>query len=203
MDTELKQKLADAVWIGKSLFERNKTAGSSANMSFYHEGRIYISRSGSCFGTLLEEDFAVLAPDGTCLSDCKPSKEWPLHLQIYQKRQGIGAVLHTHGTYSVLWSFLHAENEKDVIPDNTPYLKMKLGTVGMIPYEKPGSQELFDAFGARISDSSGYLLKQHGAVIPGKDLKDAFYCLEELEESAKVAWMLRAVGSPLTRERCD
>lgn len=34
MDKELAQKLKDAVWIGRSLFERNKTAGSSANMSF-------------------------------------------------------------------------------------------------------------------------------------------------------------------------
>lgn len=194
MDTELKQKLADAVWIGKSLFERNKTAGSSANISFFHEGKVYISRSGSCFGTLGEADFAVLTLDGTCLSDRKPSKEWPLHLQLYQKKKGIGAVLHTHGTYSVLWSFLPTENERDVIPAHTPYLQMKLGAVGMIPYEKPGSQELFNAFGTRILDSDGYLLKQHGAVVPGKDLMDAFYGLEELEESAKVAWMLRAAG---------
>lgn len=194
MDEELKQKLADAVWIGKSLFERNKTAGSSANMSFYHSGNIYISKSGSCFGTLKETDFAILAPDGACLSDSKPSKEWPLHLQLYQKKRETGAVLHTHGTYSVLWSFLPAEDEKNVIPACTPYLQMKLGTVGIIPYEKPGSQELFDAFGARISDSDGYLLKRHGTVVPGKDLMDAFYCLEELEESARVAWMLREAG---------
>mgnify|MGYP006866781527 CR=1 FL=1 len=38
MDKELAQKLKDAVWIGRSLFERNKTAGSSANMSFFHDG---------------------------------------------------------------------------------------------------------------------------------------------------------------------
>lgn len=194
MDPVLKQKLTDAVFIGKSLFERNKTAGSSANMSFIHDGTIYISRSGSCFGTLTEDDFAILMPDGSCLSDKKPSKEWPLHLQIYQKKPEVGAVLHTHGTYCVLWSFLPAENERDVIPAHTPYLQMKLGTVGMIPYEKPGSQELFDAFGERVSDSDGYLLKQHGAVVPGKDLMDAFYCLDELEESAKVAWMLREAG---------
>lgn len=34
MDRELVQKLEDAVWIGRSLFERGKTSGSSANMSF-------------------------------------------------------------------------------------------------------------------------------------------------------------------------
>ena len=52
MDKELEQKLEDAVWAARSLFERGKTSGSSANMSFYHEGKIYVSASGTCFGTL-------------------------------------------------------------------------------------------------------------------------------------------------------
>ena len=38
MDRVLVQKLEDAVWIGRSLFERSKTSGSSANMSFFHNG---------------------------------------------------------------------------------------------------------------------------------------------------------------------
>ena len=160
MDKELAQKLKDAVWIGRSLFERNKTAGSSANMSFFHDGRMYISQSGSCFGTLKEDEFEVMDINGECLSSGKPSKEWPLHLKVYQKKPGTGAVLHTHGTYGVLWSFVPAEDETDAIPDHTPYLKMKL----------------------------------HGAVVPGKNLMDAFYCLEELEESARIAWMLREAG---------
>lgn len=191
MDKELELKLQQAVWIGKSLFDRNRTTGSSANMSFFHNGRIYITQGGSCFGTLKPEHFAVIGMDGACLSQNRPSKEAPLHLKVYQKKPGTGAVIHTHGTYAVLWSFVPAENEKDVIPEHTPYLRMKLGTVGMVPYEKPGSQALFDAFGERVTDSDGYLLKQHGAVVPGKDLMDAFYCIEELEESARIAWMLR------------
>lgn len=129
---------------------------------------MYISQSGSCFGTLKEDEFAVMDMNGECLSSSKPSKEWPLHLKVYQKKPGTGAVLHTHGTYGVLWSFVPAEDETDAIPDHTPYLKMKLGKVGVIPYEKPGSQALFDAFGQRVMDSDGYLLKQHGAVVPGK-----------------------------------
>ena len=57
--------------------------------------------------------------------------------------------------------------------------------------QQPGSQALFDAFERCVDKSGGYLLKQHGAVVPGKNLMDAFYSLEELEESAKIAWMLR------------
>lgn len=138
MDKELEQKLEDAVWAARSLFERGKTSGSSANMSFYHEGKIYVSASGTCFGTLTKEDFSVLLPDGTHISGRKPSKEWPLHLSLYEKSENVKAVIHTHSPYSILWSFVPDLNETDCIPDHTPYLKMKLGTVGLIPYEKPG-----------------------------------------------------------------
>lgn len=168
MTTELKQKLEDAVWAAHSLFERGKTSGSSANMSFAHDGKIYVSASGTCFGTLTAEDFSVLLPDGTHIDGRKPSKEWPLHLALYEKSPNVQAVIHTHSPYSILWSFVPDLNEIDCIPDHTPYLKMKLGTVGMIPYEKPGTPELFAAFRERAAASDGYLLKAHGPVVPGK-----------------------------------
>ena len=194
MEDSLKQKLEEAVWVCHSLFERGKTAGSSANMSFRHGDRVYISASGTCFGTMKPEDFTPVALDGAPLGERKPSKEWPLHLALYEKSPEIGAVIHTHSAYSVLWSFVPAEREEDCIPAHTPYLKMKLGTVGLVPYEKPGSEALFAAFRARVEASDGFLLKQHGPVVPGKTVMDAFYCLEELEESARIAWELYRAG---------
>lgn len=191
MSDTLEKKLEQAVWIAHSLFERGKTAGSTANMSFRHEGKIYITASGTCFGTLKKEDFAVLDLNGEVLGDKKPSKEVPLHLSLYQAKEQTGAVIHTHSFYSTIWSCLAHENENDCIPSYTPYLKMKLGTVGLIPYAKPGTEELFKAFRERIKDSDGYLLRNHGPVTGSKDLMDAFYILEELEESAKVAWTLK------------
>lgn len=191
------KKLEDAVWTAHSLFERGKTSGSSANMSFRHGDQIYISASGTCFGTLTEKDFAVISLAGDPLSERKPSKEWPLHLALYEKSPEVEAVIHTHSTYSVLWSFVPQIPELDCIPDHTPYLKMKLGTVGLIPYEKPGSEALFSAFRQRVKASDGFLLKNHGPVVPGKTMLDAFYCLEELEESARIAWELYRAGLDL------
>lgn len=194
MDEMLEKKLEEAVWAARSLFERGKTAGSSANMSFRHEDRIYISASGSCFGTMKPGDFTAISMDGAPLSGKKPSKEWPLHLALYEKSSDVGAVIHTHSTYSVLLSFVPGLPEQDCIPAHTPYLKMKLGTVGTVPYEKPGSEALFSAFRKRVAGSDGFLLKQHGPVVPGRTIMDAFYCLEELEESARIAWELYRAG---------
>ncbi len=194
MEKELRQKMEEAVWVARSLFERNRTTGSSANLSFLHNQSMYITAGGSCFGTLTEENFAVMDMEGRPLGDKKPSKEWPLHLGIYRKKPRTGAVLHTHGTHAVLWSFVSVRDETDCIPACTPYLKMKLGRVCMVPYEQPGSQALFDAFEKRVMSGDGYLLKRHGAVVPGADIMDAFYCLEELEENARIAWELWRAG---------
>lgn len=191
---KLDQELRDAVWVAHSLFERGKTAGSSANLSIRVGDTVYITASGTCFGRLREEDLVPIGMDGKPLSDRKPSKEWPLHLALYEKSPGIGAVIHTHSSYSVLWSFAVGDEDRDCIPPHTPYLRMKLGSVGAVPYERPGSEALFAAFRARVPFSDGFLLRQHGPVVPGADIMEAFYNLEELEESARIAWELRRAG---------
>lgn len=194
MDENLKRELSAAVWAARSLFARGRVSGSSANLSLRAGDVVYITATGTCFGTLTEDDLIPIRMDGTPLTGRKPSKEWPLHLAVYEKDAAIGAVIHTHSTYSVLWSFVPAENEADCMPAHTPYLRMKLGTVGLIPYEQPGSAALFAAFRARVQDSDGYLLRQHGPVVPGRTVMDAFCCLEELEENARIAWELYRKG---------
>lgn len=192
------ENLKTAVWIAHSLFERGKASGSSANMSFKEKDRIYITGSGTCFGTLKEEDFSVLSLDGEWISGPKPSKEFPLHKMMYEKSEDIQAVIHTHSFYATLWSCAVHENRTDCIPQYTPYLKMKLGTVGLVPYGKPGSEELFSAFRQCVSGSDGFLLENHGPIVGGKNLLDAFYCLEELEESARMAWEIESKQGPLS-----
>ncbi len=190
MNRELDKKLEQTIWVARSLFQRGKTAGSTANISFRHEGCIYISGSGTCFGTLQKEEFAVMDPEGKHIKGPKPSKEFPLHKLLYDKKEA-RAVIHTHSFYATLWSCLAHESTEDVIPDYTPYLRMKVGRIGMVPYGEPGSRELFTLFEKCIPNSDGYLLQNHGPVIWGKDVMSAFYGIEELEESAKIAWHLQ------------
>ncbi|MEN6566146.1 MAG: class II aldolase/adducin family protein [Veillonellales bacterium] len=191
MDDDLQQKLATAVWIARSLFDRGRTTGSTANFSFKHKGKIYITASGTCFGSLTVASFVNAAGEDVQLSGLSPSKELPLHKILFAKSDSIQAVIHTHSFYSTLWSCLTHENTADIVPAYTPYLRMKVGTIGLIPYAKPGSQELFDAFAARVNLSDGYLLQNHGLAVGGNSLMDAFFAAEELEESVKLAWHLR------------
>lgn len=199
----LEDKFQQSIWIGKSLFERNKVSGSSANMSFLHDNKIYITGSGTCFGNLDEEDFSVLSRDGDFIAGKKPSKEFPLHKILYDNRDNVKAVIHTHSFYSTIWSSIDHKKSDDCIPKYTPYLSMKIGKIGLIDYDLPGSDELFRLFEAKVADSDGYILKNHGPVVGHKSLMEAFYALEELEESAKTAWYFKVNGSTIKGKTID
>lgn len=192
-----KEIVETASWVGRQLFERGKTSGSSANLSFWWDEHLYITRSGSCFGALDEHSFACVDKNGLVLGEAKPSKELPLHQILYQAHPEVQAILHVHSPYCVLWSSLPDLNSRDAVPAYTPYLRMKLGAVSLVPYATPGSQQLFDAFRHCGTAGCGSLLAQHGPVVGGKNLMDAFYALEELEESCRIAWEVRVSGLPI------
>lgn len=127
---------------------------------------------------------------GESLNGKKASKEFTLHKYYYEKDSKVQAVVHTHGPYAVLWSCRHFEKDSDIIPAYTPYLGMKVGKIGLVPYGKPGSDTLFDAFKNSLPNGDAYLLKNHGGIVGGKTIMDAFFGIEELEESAKIACMI-------------
>lgn len=186
-----------AIWIAKSCFDRGMGSGTSGNLSFRHEARIYITGSGTCFGRLTREDFSCISLDGIPINGVLPSKEWPLHTAVYRHDPACGAVIHIHSTYAVLWSCMDHTDENDCIPDYTPYLRMKLGAVSMVDYARPGSQALADAFSAKLDSGNGWLLRNHGLLVPGKTLMDAFSASEELEVSCRIAWELGKAGNPI------
>lgn len=191
---KIEETLRQALWVAHSLFERGKTSGSSANLSFRVDERVYITASGSCFGTLTESDFSQVSLDGCLLRGEKPSKELPLHLHYYKSKPEIRAVIHTHGPYAALWSCRGDLDENDAIPAFTPYLGMKLGKVACVPYAKPGSRELFDSFEKVLPKGEGFLLRNHGAIVGGESIREAFFRLEELEESARLAYLICGPG---------
>lgn len=192
-DPALQKELEHACWVAHTLFQRNKATGSSANLSFRYQDTIYITSTGSCFGSLTPEDFSGMTLDGQLISGRKPSKEFPLHQAMYQKDPSCGGVVHTHSYYCTLWSCLpHPDLPRnDIMPKYTPYLTMKVGTIGLIPYAAPGSEELFAAFRAHVKESDGFLLANHGPIVGGNDILKAFYGIEELEESAHLAYDLQ------------
>lgn len=112
--------------------------------------------------------------DGGHLSGDAPTKELPLHLAFYQRRENCGAVVHLHSSYSTALSCLHDTPAENAIPSITPYVVMRAGAVPVVPYRKPGSREAGEVIASAVENHSAVLIANHGPVATGKDLASAF-----------------------------
>ena len=190
----LPETLECACWIARQLFARRLSNGATGNLSFRFGHAVYITGSGTCFGNLTTQDFACVDLETGQVVAGRPSKELPLHLAVYRRRED-RAVVHIHSPYATLWSCLEPEPREDCVPHYTPYLRMKVGNIRLVPYAPPGSPELAEAFSSAAAHPGAWLLAHHGMVVACKDLMSAFAGAEELEESCRLAWLLQDRGA--------
>jgi ribulose-5-phosphate 4-epimerase/fuculose-1-phosphate aldolase len=90
----------------------------------------------------------------------------------------------------------------NVLPPLTAYHVMRVGTLPLIPYFRPGDRALAEAVGAAAATHRAVLLANHGPVVSGRSLDDAVDSAEELEQTARVALLLAGRDiAPLTPEQ--
>jgi ribulose-5-phosphate 4-epimerase/fuculose-1-phosphate aldolase len=178
------------VLIGKSLFDRGLTMGSSGNISVRLDDGWLLTPTNSCLGRLDPALIAKLDQDGKHISGDPPSKEGFLHRAVYAERAGAGAIVHLHSTHSVAVSCLPDVDPRDVLPPLTAYYVMRVGTLPLVPYYPPGDKSLAQAVRGLAAKHSAVLLANHGPVVAGKTLEAALYATEELEETAKLYLLL-------------
>jgi 3-dehydro-4-phosphotetronate decarboxylase len=176
---------------GKSLFDRRYTCGGSGNMSVRLPDGVLVTPTNSCLGRLEKDRISKLDGDGKLISGDPPSKELGLHLAVYRTRPNAGAVVHLHSPHAVAVSCLNGLNTDNVLPPITSYFVMRIGRLPLVPYYPPGDPGLAEAVGRLAARCRGILLAHHGTVAAGKDLDDAVYNAEELEETARLFLVLR------------
>ena len=174
----------------RSLYDRGYAHGSSGNLSVRIDDTILITPTGSSLGRLDPLRLARLAADGTPLAGDPPSKEAFLHLAMYAARPTARAIVHLHCTCAVAISCLLHPDAANVLPPLTAYHVMRVGTLPLIPYFRPGDRALAAAVGAQAATHRAMLLANHGPVVSGTSLDDAVDAAEELEQTAKLALLL-------------
>lgn len=177
--------------LSRSLFERGYSVGSAGNISVKVEDGILITPTNSCLGFLEPERISKLDAGGRHVSGDKPSKEIFLHQAFYETRPEAGAVVHLHSTYATALSCLADLEPEDAIAPLTPYVVMRVGKVGLLPYVRPGDPAMGDMIRAVKGRYAAVLLANHGPVVTGRDLTGAVYAAEELEETAKLLVLLQ------------
>lgn len=178
--------------LAKSMFERGLTGGSTGNISARTEdGGLLVSPTGTSFGRLDPARLSRFDSKGLLISGDKPTKEMPLHSAFYDTRSTVGAVVHLHSCHSVAWSMMPDVDEDNFLPPLTPYAIMKLGKVKLLPFLLPGDPAMGEAVRGLAGKRSAVMLANHGPVVAGKDVEAACNAIEELEDTARLAIMMR------------
>ncbi|MGR3592092.1 MAG: 3-oxo-tetronate 4-phosphate decarboxylase [Limimaricola soesokkakensis] len=195
-------KLREAICAqAASLFARGLTGGASGNISARCEdGGLLVSPTGASFGSLDPGRLAKFDASGRKVSGDRPTKEMPLHAAFYETRGTAGAVVHLHSTHSVALSMLPETDPENMLPPLTAYSIMRLGKVRLLPYFRPGDPAMGDAVRGLAGKRSAVVLANHGPVVAAKDLEAAVYAMEELEETAKLALLLRGANPRMLSE---
>jgi len=186
-------KMREAICrVGKSLFDRRLTFGSTGNISVQlADGRTLMTPTNESLGELDPARLSLLDAQGAHVSGDAPTKEAFLHNCVYSCRKSMSAVVHLHSTYAVAVSILEEVDAEDVLPPLTAYYVMRVGRLPLIPYFPPGEPALAEAVKVKMSEHHAVLLANHGPVVAGLTLRDAQYATEELEETARLFLAVR------------
>ncbi len=180
-----------------SLFARGFSVGTAGNVSARLHDGILMTPTNSTLGDIEPERIAKIDLGGNHISGNKPTKEIFLHQAFYETKPEAGAVVHLHSTWATALSCLEDTDPNDCIPPLTPYVVMRVGTVALVPYVKPGDPKSGDLIRDLGGKYGAVLLANHGPVVSGKNLFSAVCAAEELEETAKLLVALRGLPTRL------
>jgi ribulose-5-phosphate 4-epimerase/fuculose-1-phosphate aldolase len=192
-DSKLRE---DICFWAQSLFNRGLTGGASGNISVRTEdGGLLVTPTGVSMGRLDPARLSRFDASGRHISGDAPTKEMPLHSAFYETRRSAGAVVHLHSTHSVALSILPETDPENAVPPLTAYAVMRVGKVALLPFFVPGDAGMAEAIRGLAGRRAAVLLANHGPVVASKDLEAAVFAMEELEETAKLALLLRGTGA--------
>ena len=171
--------------------------GTAGNVSVRDGDGFLITPTGMAYTALTPDDLPRMAiddsADGSYHGRRKPSSEWRFHRDLYAARPDVGAVLHAHSPFAVTLACLRRE----IPPFHYMIARFGGSTIRCADYAIFGSQALSTAALAALEGRRGCLLANHGLLVAGRDLDEAFALAVELEELCEQYWRACQLGAPV------
>ncbi len=178
---------------GNKMVSSGLVAGAGGNISARLGEVVYLSPSGYGLDEMTEESIiGVSIGSGEIVEGAlRPTSEVLMHLECYQNRKEIGAVVHTHSPWAggVISAGV-------CLKPMFPEFVADLGDIGYLNYILPTTKKLADAVARQIKNLNVVLMANHGVLTVGRNLKEAYYRSIIIEEAAKSLVAASVVGKP-------
>lgn len=186
--------IKELVDVSHYIYKKGLVPGKSGNIScrFYDDrvSKVAITRSGISKRNVEADDIIIIDMDGNILEgDKKPSMETFLHLGIYNERDDINSIVHSHPPFATGYSMSNKKLKRleGFGPLENPYIPY-------VKYSPPGSEELAKDTALMMKEEDAVILKNHGAVAAGVNLDEATVLAEFIEDIAKIQYIAHTLS---------
>ena len=180
LDVKLMHPVEQINMVIGRIYRTGMTTTSGGNISIRdNNGDIWITPSGVDKGSLTVKDIVCVKKDGSIEGLHKPSSEYPFHKAIFEARPELTAIIHAHPPALVAFSIARQIPNTSI----TPHARFICGEIGYAPYGCPGSEELGKKIASEFSNNNykAVIMENHGVVLGGTDMMDAYQRFETLE----------------------
>jgi L-ribulose-5-phosphate 4-epimerase len=177
----IKQSIVDT---SQALLTKGYLMATGGNVSVRIPGtdQFAITPSNYDYAKMSAEDICILSQDLEMIEGhLKPSVESALHQTVYQHRQDVQAIIHTHQVYASAVSLV-----KSSIPALFDEQVRFLGkSIDLISYAPSGTSMLKNAIAKKLKDHhNAYIMQNHGVLCFGNTLERAVHNVEIVEKCA-------------------
>jgi L-fuculose-phosphate aldolase len=183
---------SELVYYSKLCYRNKFLAATDGNLSIRKGKEKFLTTPTTyCKGKLKEKDIITVNLNGEKISGTgKPSSEFKLHKYIYEKRDDVNAVVHTHPKFSTAFAAAGIALDKIVFPE----IYLKLGKIPLAEYATPSTGEVPQSVSVYVKDYNAILLANHGLVTFADTIEEAYYITEKVEHIAEVTFYCRMLG---------
>lgn len=167
------------------LYLKNLITASTGNISYkISDKKIIINKTSIFKGKIKEKELLIIDLKKPLPKDA--SKELKLHLNLYKLNKEIKAIIHSHPIYLLLIANQRLSKEF--------YLGtgLKKKEISLLPYYEPGSLELAKQIEKVGKNKKLIILKNHGIIVLGKNLKEAFFLTEKINFWTKYQFLYQS-----------
>lgn len=195
VNIEYKEYKDELIKISKRCYDRQLYWGTGGDISVRIPGtnQFIIKSTGFSLGDLNYDRLTTITFDNKIIEGKTPSHEASIHSEIYKMRNDAGAILHMHAPYSTAWATAGLK-----VPPVTQQSVKLLNKSGIVPYYPVGSEELIKQISEfyKNPEIKVVFMENHGVFVIGKDLYDLLYNAEIVENTARIAYFIKALGNP-------
>ncbi|HVS54125.1 MAG TPA: class II aldolase/adducin family protein [Opitutaceae bacterium] len=190
----LKERMCD---IGRRLWQRDYTDGNGGNITIRVGDNLALcTPTLICKGFMKPEDMCLVDLDGKQLAGTrKRTSEAMTHFGIMKRQPAAKSCVHAHPPHATAFAIANVGIPYCLIPEAEVFL----GKIGIAKYQTPGTPANADEVGEVGKEHQAVLMQNHGVIVWGKDVEDAYWKMENIDSYCRTIWIATGLGGGLHR----